>query len=261
MVANQEAQLFRHAIVRTPGRSMVNGLASGHLCRPDYSRALAQHRQYIKALQGCGLEVLVLDADEAYPDSTFIEDTALLLPNCAVITRPAAPTRRGETAGIRPVLARYFQRIESIIAPGTLDGGDVMQVGGHYFIGLSGRTNREGAKQMMKILASCGMTASTVPVRHCLHLKTGVTRVAQRTLLASKELAAYRGFASFTVIPVTAAEAGAANCLAINGTLLVPAGFPRTRQQMVDRRLQIVEVDIAEFAKLDGGLTCLSLLF
>jgi dimethylargininase len=240
---------------------MVGGLTSASLGLPDYPRALAQHRQYIEALQGCGLEVLVLDADEAYPDSTFVEDSALLLPQCAVITRPAAPTRRGETTRIRRALERFFPNIESITAPGTLDGGDVMQVGQHYFIGISARTNREGARQLMKIVSSRGMSSSTVPVSQCLHLKTGVTCVAERTLLARRDLAGYQGFTSFTVIPVNPDETGAANCLAVNGTLLMPAGFPRTRRQLVDRGLQVLEVDISEFAKLDGGLTCLSLRF
>jgi dimethylargininase len=238
---------------------MARGQTSVDQGPPDYAVAIDQHRRYIAALHECGLEVLVLGADEAYPDSTFIEDTALLLPDCAVITRPGAPTRRGETAAIHRVLRPFFPRMESITAPGTLDGGDILQVGRHYFIGLSNRTNRAGAEQLKAILASVGMSASTVPVRQVLHLKTGVTWVAERTLLATGEFIDYAGFSSFTILPVGGDQAGAANCLAINGSVLMPAGFSSVRQLLLSRGLRVIEVNISEFTKLDGGLTCLSL--
>ena len=253
--------MFTRAIVRTPGRSMVSGLTNADLGPPDYTRALVQHRHYIAALQSCGLEVLVLDADEAYPDSTFIEDAALLTPHCAVMTRPAAPSRRGETTGLRPVLERFFPSIEEITTPGTLDGGDVMHVGQHFYIGLSARTNRAGAGQLIRILAACGMSASTVPVTQFLHLKTCVTCVMEQTLLATGEFVARPEFSTFTILPIADDQAGAANCIAINGRVLMPAGFPQVRQQLTAHGLQILEVDISEYAKLDGGLTCLSLRF
>jgi dimethylargininase len=253
--------MFTRAIVRTPGRSMVCGLTNANLGPPDYARALVQHRQYIAALQSCGLEVLILDAEEAYPDSTFIEDAALLTPQGAVMTRPAAPSRRGETIGLRPVLECFYRRIEAITAPGTLDGGDVLQVGQHFYIGLSGRTNRAGAEQLIRILAGWGMSASTVPVARFLHLKTGVTGVAEQTLLATGEFVACPEFSAFTILPVARGQTGAANCIALNGRVLMPAGFPRVRQQLAARGLQPLEVDISEFAKLNGGLTCLSLRF
>jgi dimethylargininase len=253
--------MFTQAIVRTPGRSLVSGLTNAGLGPPDYARALIQHRQYIAALQSCGLEVLILDADEAFPDSAFIEDAALLTPHCAVMTRPAAPSRRGETIGLRPVLERFYPRIEEITAPGTLDGGDVMQVGQHFYIGLSTRTNRDGARQLIKMLAACGLSASTVPVTQCLHLKTGVTCVTEQTLLATGEFVARPEFSTYTILPVAPGQAGAANCIAINGRVLMPAGFPQVRQQLSAQGLQILEVDISEYAKLDGGLTCLSLRF
>jgi dimethylargininase len=253
--------MFSKAIVRTPGRSLVSGLTKARLGTPDYGKALVQHRQYVAALESCGLEVLILDADEAYPDSTFVEDVALLTPHCAIVTRPAAASRRGETTGIRPVLENYFAHIEELEEPATLDGGDVMQVGRHFFIGVSARTNVEGAGQLIRILERYGMTGSTVPVTEFLHLKTGVTCVAEETLLAAAGFASRPEFSAFRVLPVAGEEIGAANCVRINGTILMPAGFPHARRQLAALGTPIIEIDIAEYAKLDGGLTCLSLRF
>lgn len=253
--------MLTKAIVRTPGRSMLSGLTQANLGLPDYATALEQHRQYIAALQRCGLEVLVLPADEDYPDSTFVEDAALLTPACAVLTRPAAPSRRGEVASIGPILKSFYARVEEIEAPGTLDGGDVMQVGEHFYIGLSARTNRSGAEQLIAILKRHGLSGSTVPVTSCLHLKTGVTAMNEQTLLACAEFAAYPGFSAFTIIPLTEGQSGAANSLRINDKLLMPAGFPLLCEQLARQGTEIIEVDISEFAKLDGGLTCLSLRF
>jgi dimethylargininase len=253
--------MFTRAIVRTPGRSMAAGLTKANLGIPDYKKALLQHRQYIDALESCGLEVLVLAADDEYPDSTFVEDVALFTRHCAIITRPAAASRIGETTGIRPVLQRYHACIEKVLAPGTLDGGDVMQVGEHFYIGISARTNAHGAEQLIAILERYGMTGSTVNVTGYLHLKTGVTCVAEQTLLAAGEFVSRPEFSHLTILPVADEETGAANCIHINGRILMPAGFPKTRKQLAERESQIIEVDISEFAKLDGGLTCLSLRF
>lgn len=252
---------FTKAIVRTPGRSMITGLSKANLGVPDYARALQQHRAYIAALEACGLDVLVLDAEEAFPDSTFVEDTALLTPQCAIISRPAACSRRGETENIRPVLEGFYAQVEKIAAPGTLDGGDVMQVGQHCYIGISSRTNPAGAGQLIAILERHGMSGSTLPVTEFLHLKTGVTCIAEKTLLAAGEFIAREEFSGFRMLPVADGETGGANCIRINGRILMPAGFPQLRQQLAADGTPIIEVDISEFAKLDGGLTCLSLRF
>lgn len=252
---------FSKAIVRTPGRSMVAGLTKAALGVPDYARALQQHRDYVAALEFCGLEVVVLDAEEDFPDSTFVEDTALLTPHCAIVTRPAACSRRGETENMRPVLERFYTHIEKITAPGTLDGGDVLQVGSHFYIGLSSRTNPAGAGQLIAILERYGMSGSTLPVTACLHLKTGVTCIAEQTLLATGAFVARQEFSGFRMLPVADQEAGGANCIRINGTVLMPAGYPQLRQTLAAERIALVEVDISEYAKLDGGLTCLSLRF
>lgn len=253
--------MFTKAIVRTPGRSMVSGLTKADLGTPDYEKACEQHQLYIAALKACGLDVLVLDADEDYPDSTFVEDVALLTPHCAIVTRPAAASRRGETESIRPVLEQFYSHIENIVSPGTLDGGDVMQIGEHFYIGFSARTNLDGGKQLIAILQRYGMTGSMVPVTEFLHLKTGVTWVAGNRLLASGEFVVRPEFSGFTILPVGGVNAGAANCVRINDNILMPAGFPEIREQLEGLGIQIIEVDISEYVKLDGGLTCLSLRF
>jgi dimethylargininase len=222
---------------------------------------MEQHRQYIAALERCGLDVLILEADEAFPDSTFVEDVAIVTARCAILTRPAAASRRGETAAILPVLEDFYSYIEKIQPPGTLDGGDVLQVEQHFYIGLSSRTNRAGADQLIEILQRYGMTGSTVPVTEFLHLKTGVTQVAQKTLLAAGEFMAHPAFSDFRIIAVSEASKGGANCVHINGKLLLAAGFPELNKQVNDEVTEVIEVDLSEYAKLDGGLTCLSLRF
>ena len=253
--------MFTKAIVRTPGCSLTSGLTASKLGTPVYQKALEQHRQYIAALERCGLDVLILEADEAFPDSTFVEDVAIVTPKCAIITRPAAASRRGETAAMLPVLEDFYSYIEKIQPPGTLDGGDVMQVDQHFYIGLSTRTNRAGADQLIEILQRYGMTASTVPVTEVLHLKTGVTQVAENTLLAAGEFIASPTFSDFRILLVPEEASRGANCIRINGKLLLSAGFPAVSKQLVDQGAELIEVDISEYAKLDGGLTCLSLRF
>ncbi len=253
--------MFTKAIVRTPGRSLSSGLTSANLGSLDYQKALEQHHQYVAALERCGLDVLILEADEAFPDSTFVEDVAIVTAKCAIITRPAAASRRGETVSILPVLEDFYSYIEKLQPPGTLDGGDVMQVDQHFYIGLSSRTNRAGAEQLIEILQRYGMTGSTVPVTEGLHLKTGLTHVAENTLLAAGEFIDNPTFSGFKILSVPQQPSGAANCIRINGKLLLPAGFPEVRRQLIDQGAELIEVDISEYAKLDGGLTCLSLRF
>jgi len=157
--------MFSKAIVKTPCRAMVNGINSANAGKPDYQKALAQHADYIEALKECGLQVTVLPADENFPDSTFIEDTALMTPHCAILTNPGAPTRTLETQSILPVISEFYAKAEVIEAPGTVEGGDIMMVGDHYYIGLSERTNREGAEQMIAILKKYGMRGSVVNLK------------------------------------------------------------------------------------------------
>ena len=253
--------MFTRAITRKPSRSMVNGLTTSNLGKPDYDLALNQHAAYVTALKSCGLEVRVLEADERYPDSTFVEDTALLTKSCAIITNPGAPTRTGETESIRQVLEEYYNNIEVLKEPGTVEGGDIMMVGSHFFIGLSARTNKNGAQQVIAYLEKYGMSGSVVVVEDMLHLKTGISYLENNTIAATKEYLNAHEFKQFEVLQIEENERYAANCIWVNGTIIVATGYPNTAQKISDAGYPVIEVDVSEFRKLDGGLSCLSLRF
>ncbi len=253
--------MFTHAIVRKPGHSIVNGITSADLGAPIYEKALEQHAMYIDALTRCGLEVTVLEMDERFPDAVFVEDTALLTKTGAIITNPGAASRQGEETEVKKVLTTFYQRIECIETPGTAEGGDVMMVGDHFYIGLSERTNEAGAAQMIRVLEQYDYTGSTLPLKHFLHLKTGLAYLERNNLLIAGEFIGNPIFEPFNKIIVAGAENYAANCIWVNEYVLVPAGFPKTKTTIEQTGYQTIEVDISEFRKLDGGLSCLSLRF
>ena len=252
---------FKKALVRQPCRAMIHGLTTAGLGKPDYQKARVQHNQYIETLKQCGLQVTVLEPDEKYPDSTFVEDTALLTPACAIITNPGAPSRRGEIVEIEETVRRFYDTIEKIDSTGIVDAGDIMMVGSHYYIGLSGRTNSEGAGQIKNILEKYGMTSSTIPLRGVLHLKSGVAYLEDNNLVVSGEFIDKPEFRDFNRIIVDKNEAYAANCLWLNGTVLLAGGFPKIKAKIEAVGYRTLELDISEFQKLDGGLSCLSLRF
>lgn len=253
--------MFKNAIVRKPCPEMIGGLSSASLGRPDYNMALEQHSQYVDALQSCGLDVLKLEADSQFPDSVFVEDVALCTSSCAIVTNPGAPSRKGEKLKIKAILQGFYKHVESIEPPGSLDAGDVMMVGMHYFIGISQRTNIQGANQLIEILERYGMTGSTVPLKEMLHLKSGLSYLEQNKLLISGEFMNHPAFADFQKIEVVPDEAYAANSLWVNSTVLVPAGYPITRDKIEQAGYTTLSLDVSEFRKLDGGLSCLSLRF
>lgn len=252
---------FATAIVRPPAPSFVNGLTTSHLGPPDHAKALDQHAAYAEVLRSCGLSVIVLDPDDRYPDSTFVEDTALVTGDLAIITRPGAPSRRGEVEDIERVLRQHFRVIERVVAPGTVDAGDIMMVGTHFYIGLSSRTNLDGAKQIIGTLEANGRTGSTVPLSDALHLKSVVSCIEFNNLVATDEMSNEAQFADFQKLAVADDERYAANCLWINGTVLVAAGHPKIKSKIQSYEYSVVELDMSEFQKLDGGLSCLSLRF
>ena len=254
-------KIYKKAIVRTPGHSIKNGITSAKLGVPDYKKARAQHREYIQALEKCGLEVTVIEALEEYPDSVFIEDTALLTPACAIITNPGAPSRRGETRAMRSVLSAFYKNIEIIKNPGIVDAGDILNVGDHYYIGISERTNQNGAEQIIGFLQEYGYSGSTIRIQNVLHLKSAVSFLEKNTLLVTKELQEEPQFQKFNIVPVADHESYAANCLWINDYVLVPKGFPETRDNIRARGYPVIELNVSEYRKLDGGLSCLSLRF
>jgi dimethylargininase len=254
-------RVFTKAIVRKPCQGMVNGLTTANLGKPDFIKALEQHGRYVDVLKECGLQVTVLEADNNYPDSTFVEDVALCTRKCAIITNPGASTRNGEKLGIKPVLLNFYTAIEEIRNPGTLDAGDVMMVGDHFYIGISDRTNHNGAEQLISILQKYGMTGSKVPLKEMLHLKTGLSYLEQNTLLISGEFVHNPEFEKFSKIEVEPNELYSANSLWINSNVLVPKGFNETKSKIEKAGYKTIEIDVSEFRKLDGGLSCLSLRF
>jgi dimethylargininase len=255
---------LRSAIVRTPGRNFAEGLTTVDLGVPDYDLALRQYARYCDALVECGLQVTKLDADLRYPDSTFVEDTAILTERGAVLTRPGADSRAGEVAAIAGVIRSLFPVALQIEAPGTLDGGDICEAEEHFFIGLSHRTNEEGARQLAVHLAALGYTFSTIDVRgmtSILHLKSGISYVGDNTMVAMDEMADDPRFQSYEVIRVSRDESYAANCVRVNERLLMAAGFPRVAAALASKGFDCVELEMSEFRKMDGGLSCLSLRF
>jgi dimethylargininase len=253
--------MFRNAIVRTPSPSMINGLSTAGLGKPDYRKALEQHAVYRETLKHLGLDVKVLPQNDKYPDSTFIEDVALCTPYCAVITRPGAVSRRGEIAGLRTVLGEYYDKIEIIRLPGTVEAGDILMVGSHFYIGVSNRTNNEGAEQLIKILDRHGMTGSKIVLKDLLHLKSGVSYLENNNLLSCTELMHNSDFEKFNMIMIDNDELYAANSLWINGKVLVPEGYPKTRKKIEKAGYETISLNVSEFCKVDGGLSCLSLRF
>jgi len=253
--------LFHTALLRRPCPEMVNGITTASLGTPDFSRALKQHSDYVAILQQLGLDVRILKPEPAYPDSVFLEDVAVCTPAFALITRPGAPARMGETTGMREVLKEFYIDMEEIRPPGTLEGGDVMRTGSHYYVGLSHRTNKEGALQLIAALEKRGMTGSIVPIGELLHLKTGVSCIENNTLLVCESFRDPAAFRSFNRIIVPDREAYAANSLWVNGPVIVPAGFPETAARIREAGYPVIETDVSEFRKLDGGLSCLSLRF
>jgi len=252
--------MFTHAIVRTPAPNFADGITTVQNAQPSYSLMLEQHAAYVAALRACGLEVTILEPLEAFPDGHFVEDPAIMTPEVAVVTNPGADARRGEAAAIEPVL-RDFKSVLRIEAPGTLDGGDVLIVGKEVFIGLSERTNRAGADQLAALLAPYGYTSFTIPVGAGLHLKSSVNYVGKNFLLLTSDFADRPEFARYERLVVDDEEAYACNTLWINDTLLVPAGYPKTRALLERVGLPIVELETSEVRKMDGGLTCMSLRF
>jgi dimethylargininase len=256
------ATLFKRAIVRPPGTNFSDGLTTVELGQPDLSKALAQHKRYCEVLESCGLTLTTLPADDRYPDSTFVEDTAILTDRCAVLTLPGADSRRGEIAAIHNVLPEFYQEVDLIKSPGRVDGGDICEAGNHFFIGISNRTNEDGAQQLAGILSNYGFTSEFVDIRgikSILHLKSGIAYLSSKQLVVIDELA--DRFKDYELIRVDAGDEYAANCVEINDRVLIAAGYPSFSRRLQEHGHQIVELEMSEFQKMDGGLSCLSLRF
>jgi dimethylargininase len=256
--------MFRRAIVRPPCASFAEGLTAANLGPSILKKALEQHERYCEALERCGLEVTRLAPDPRYPDSTFVEDTAVLTERCAIVARPGAVSRQGEVASIKETLTPFYKSFHEIVSPGTLDGGDVCEAGRHFFIGISERTNEEGARQLAGYLAREGYSSSRVDIRGIegiLHLKSGVAHCGDNQLVAIDALAAHDAFRGRDIVRVEPAEGYAANCVRINEYMLLAAGYPVLLASLQRHGLQVIALNMSEFQKMDGGLSCLSLRF
>jgi len=257
------SEMFNNVIVRTPCRALVEGITTADLGKPNYDLALKQHYKYIETLKKCGVEVTVLEANEEFPDSCFVEDVALCTRKCAIVTRPGALSRRNEILqkDMQEALEKFFENIEYIKEPGTVEAGDIMMIGDHFYIGLSARTNEEGAKQMISILQKYGLNGSIVPLKEVLHLKTGLSYIENNNLLVAGEFITSPIFKDFNRIIIDENESYSANCIWVNNVVIVPEGYPKTKSAIESAGYKVIEVDTSEYRKIDGGLSCLSLRF
>ena len=257
--------MFRRAIVRPPAPNFADGLTTVDLGVPDVAKALAQHDAYCRALEESGLALTRLPADPHFPDSTFVEDTAVItVRGSAILTRPGAPSRSGEVVAIEEALASRFPRLLRIEAPGTVDGGDIDEAGEHFFIGVSRRTNEEGARQLARLLAADGYTSSLYDIRgvdEILHLKSGIAWLGGKTLVVIDALASHPAFAGWDLIRVPRGEEYAANCILVNDSVFFAEGFPLLERALRERGYRLTVLPMSEFQKMDGGLSCLSLRF
>ena len=250
---------FNSAIVRTPGKSVVNGLRANAGPAPDLQSVLGEHQAYIAALEGAGVEVTVLDALEQFPDSIFVEDPALVFTQAAVLLRPGAPSRVAEARELAPALAGRFPMVLKL-RDGFADGGDILVTPGRVFIGLSARTNDVGAMALQELLQSIGLTSEVVSVpRGTLHLKSDCSLVDEETVLATTELANSGLLQQLRTLVVSDEERAAANALRINDVLFIRAGYPRTQEMLLKHGLNVVPLPAAEVGKIDAGLSCMSL--
>jgi len=225
----------------------------------DFERACAQHLQYEEALSSLGVEVVTLDAEPDLPDSVFVEDAALVLDECAVLTRPGAESRRPEVATVAGALAPHRSLLR-ILPPATVDGGDILTVGRTIFIGVTSRSTGDAVDQMRAILEPYSYEVRAVEVSGCLHLKSAVTQVGENTVLLNPEWVSPDAFPDLEILDIDPAEPGAANALLIDGTIIYPSSFPRTQAILNDAGVPMVIVDADELAKAEGAVTCCSLI-
>ncbi|MDP9066310.1 MAG: arginine deiminase family protein [Pseudomonadota bacterium] len=266
-MSGPNAAAFTRALVRRPGSTFASGLTSAAGPPPDLIAAGEQHLAYCAALRETGLIVSQLAPELQFPDGTFVEDTAIVTARGAILTRPGAPSRTGEVESVAVALRAIFPQLPAIQAPGTLDGGDVCEADGRFLIGLSTRTNESGAAQLADFLTSLGYEACVVDIRTTaalLHLKTGLAYIGDDTWVMTRiarQVVPLDGFAARRVIDVPEEEAYAANCVRVNDSVLVPARCPRVIDALRTTGHRILALDMSEFKKMDGGLSCLSLRF
>lgn len=250
---------FNRAIVRPPARSVADGLRAVDIGAPNYEVVLAEHAAYVHALESLGVNVETLPALEAFPDSVFVEDTALVFAGAAILLRPGAAARRGEAAEMAPTLERNFERVLRL-QEGTAEGGDVLTTPRAAFIGVSARTSVGGASALVSLLAQIGLQGVVVRTPPgVLHLKSDCSMLDDETVLCTPRLAAAEPFPGFRLIHTPEGEEGAANALRIGGSVLLSEAYPRTAEALARAGFSVRLLATAEIAKIDAGLSCMSL--
>ena len=251
---------FDSAIVREPGRSVVDGLRDDPTAQPDFEGILKEHTAYVAALRAAGLAVDVLAPLEQFPDSVFVEDPALVFPEGAILLRPGAATRLGEAAEMRGALQRHFDRVLELEGDEHADGGDVLVTPETVFIGLSARTNHRGADALIAKLASLGRKARIAQTpKSILHFKTAVSLLDEDAVLATRPMAESGIFDGYRIVVVPEGEDAAANALRVNDTVLIGDRFPRTIDLLAGQGSKLQPLPVTEIGKLDAGLSCMSL--
>jgi len=249
------------AITRAPSPALADCELTFLAREPiDLGKAVAQHHAYEKMLADLGARLIRLPAEPELPDSMFVEDPALVLDELAVIFPLGAGSRRAEAPSLAAAL-RPFRELQYVTLPGTVEGGDVLRVGRRLFVGRTARSNADGIAQLARITAPYGYSVVGVPVTGCLHLKSAVTALDARTLVAHRAWFDTSAFAGYEWVDVAPGEPHAGNALAVAGTVLFPAAFPRTRERIAARGFRVSTLDISELQKAEAALTCSSLLF
>ncbi len=253
---------FSRAITRRPAASIIDGLRAEDTGSPSLTGMLAAHQAYVVALKSTGAQVIELDPLEAFPDAVFVEDTALCLPQGAILMRPGAPSRMGEVAHMAPVLRDCYDDLREIKGPGHIEGGDILVTGREVLVGRSDRTDAAGVAELAEIVGEWGHSLREVfTPPGVLHFKTDCSLMDAETILSTKRLSASGCFDGYKVLDVAEGEEAAANAIRFNNLVLFPAGFPRTAEMLSNAGYEVVEIDNSDCAKLDGGMSCLSLRF
>ncbi len=253
---------FRHAVTRKPAASITEGLRAIDTGAPDLVRMQAAHNAYVATLHETGADVVELPPLPAYPDSVFVEDTALCLPQGAILMRPGAASRAGEVAEMTPTLRRHYSEVRKIKGPGTIEGGDILVTPKGILVGLSDRTNQAGVDELAQLVQDWGYRVRSITVpRGVLHFKTDCSLLDGKTILTTPRLAASGCFDGYNVIHTADGEEAAANAIRFNQFVIMAAGFPNTAKRLRDTGYEVREIDNTECAKLDGGMSCLSLRF
>jgi len=253
---------FKRAITRAPGNSVVSGLRTSGGADPDPDVFKSEHRTYVQSLEANGLDVTILPPLEAFPDSVFVEDTAICTANTAILLRPGAPSRRGEVDAIKPALGNLFKHVITLPENGHVDGGDVLLTEKDAFIGLSERTDQEGFDALSSVLSELGYTPKNIETpQDILHFKTDCGLLDEETIFATSRLAGLHCFDDYRVILAPNGEEAAANLIRVNDAVLVSAGYPKTKAVLTNAGYKVQTVPNSQAELIDGGLSCMSLRF